>query len=119
MFAGEHCHSNFYSTVHGAYLSGKDAADCVANAAAAQLLHQPTNVPTSDGGVAAPRPSQDEAPDNVVPSGSSEESTTEVQAPARGEVATTEVQAPARGLLAFDSEGSPNLSSWLHGISLK
>lgn len=26
MFAGEHTHSNFYSTVHGAYLSGRTAA---------------------------------------------------------------------------------------------
>lgn len=26
MFAGEHTHANFYSTVHGAYLSGRTAA---------------------------------------------------------------------------------------------
>lgn len=26
VFAGEHTHSNFYSTVHGAYLSGRTAA---------------------------------------------------------------------------------------------
>lgn len=26
LFAGEHTHSNFYSTVHGAYLSGRTAA---------------------------------------------------------------------------------------------
>lgn len=26
LFAGEHTHSNFYSTVHGAYLSGRSAA---------------------------------------------------------------------------------------------
>ncbi|KAG7165112.1 peroxisomal N(1)-acetyl-spermine/spermidine oxidase-like [Homarus americanus] len=26
LFAGEHCHPSFYSTVHGAYLSGRDAA---------------------------------------------------------------------------------------------
>lgn len=26
MFAGEHTHSNFYSTVHGAYLTGRTAA---------------------------------------------------------------------------------------------
>lgn len=26
MFAGEHTHSSFYSTVHGAYLSGRTAA---------------------------------------------------------------------------------------------
>jgi len=27
LFAGEHTHSNFYSTVHGAYLSGRYAAE--------------------------------------------------------------------------------------------
>lgn len=26
LFAGEHTHSSFYSTVHGAYLSGQKAA---------------------------------------------------------------------------------------------
>lgn len=26
LFAGEHCHPSFYSTVHGAYLSGREAA---------------------------------------------------------------------------------------------
>lgn len=26
LFAGEHTHSNFYSTVHGAFLSGRTAA---------------------------------------------------------------------------------------------
>lgn len=26
LFAGEHTHSNFYSTVHGAYLTGRTAA---------------------------------------------------------------------------------------------
>lgn len=26
LFAGEHTHSNFYSTAHGAYLSGQSAA---------------------------------------------------------------------------------------------
>lgn len=26
LFAGEHTHSNFYSTVHGAYLTGRNAA---------------------------------------------------------------------------------------------
>ena len=25
-FAGEHCHPSFYSTAHGAYLSGRSAA---------------------------------------------------------------------------------------------
>lgn len=29
LFAGEHTHSNFYSTVHGAYLSGRTAAQLV------------------------------------------------------------------------------------------
>lgn len=28
-FAGEHTHSSFYSTVHGAYLSGRTAAQCL------------------------------------------------------------------------------------------
>lgn len=26
-FAGEHCHPSFYSTAHGAYLSGRSAAN--------------------------------------------------------------------------------------------
>lgn len=29
LFAGEHTHSNFYSTVHGAYLSGRTAAQVI------------------------------------------------------------------------------------------
>lgn len=29
LFAGEHTHSNFYSTVHGAYLSGRTAAQII------------------------------------------------------------------------------------------
>lgn len=29
LFAGEHTHSNFYSTVHGAYLSGRSAAQVI------------------------------------------------------------------------------------------
>ncbi|KAK9884537.1 hypothetical protein WA026_007378 [Henosepilachna vigintioctopunctata] len=29
LFAGEHTHSNFYSTVHGAYLSGRTAAQAI------------------------------------------------------------------------------------------
>ena len=33
-FAGEHCHPSFYSTVHGAYLSGRTAAQFMLNAAA-------------------------------------------------------------------------------------
>ena len=33
-FAGEHCHPSFYSTVHGAYLSGRSAAQFMLNAAA-------------------------------------------------------------------------------------
>ena len=33
-FAGEHCHPSFYSTVHGAYLSGKSAAQFFLNAEA-------------------------------------------------------------------------------------
>ncbi len=36
-FAGEHCHPSFYSTGHGAYLSGRSAAQyfmAVASAAA-------------------------------------------------------------------------------------
>lgn len=34
LFAGEHIHSNFYSTVHGAYLSGRDAAQTLLNPSA-------------------------------------------------------------------------------------
>ena len=33
-FAGEHCHPSFYSTGHGAYLSGRTAAQFFLNAAA-------------------------------------------------------------------------------------
>ena len=29
MFAGEHCHPSFYSTGHGAYLTGRSAAQMV------------------------------------------------------------------------------------------
>lgn len=29
MFAGEHCHPSFYSTGHGAYLSGRSAGQYV------------------------------------------------------------------------------------------
>lgn len=29
LFAGEHTHTNFYSTVHGAYLSGRTAAQII------------------------------------------------------------------------------------------
>ncbi|KAL7034696.1 hypothetical protein ACKWTF_008063 [Chironomus riparius] len=29
LFAGEHCHSNFYSTVHGAYLCGRNTAQII------------------------------------------------------------------------------------------
>ncbi|KAG5682385.1 hypothetical protein PVAND_011738 [Polypedilum vanderplanki] len=29
LFAGEHCHSNFYSTVHGAFLTGRNAAQII------------------------------------------------------------------------------------------
>jgi len=29
LFAGEHCHTNFYSTVHGAFLSGRSAAQII------------------------------------------------------------------------------------------
>lgn len=32
LFAGEHTHSNFYSTVHGAYLSGRTAAQLLLQA---------------------------------------------------------------------------------------
>jgi len=35
-FAGEHCHPSFYSTVHGAYLSGKSAAQFYLNVAATE-----------------------------------------------------------------------------------
>ncbi|CAG9773011.1 unnamed protein product [Ceutorhynchus assimilis] len=31
LFAGEHTHSNFYSTVHGAYLTGRTAAQIILN----------------------------------------------------------------------------------------
>ncbi|XP_063909408.1 peroxisomal N(1)-acetyl-spermine/spermidine oxidase isoform X2 [Zophobas morio] len=31
LFAGEHTHSNFYSTVHGAYLTGRTAAQTILN----------------------------------------------------------------------------------------
>ena len=31
-FAGEHCHPSFYSTGHGAYLSGRSAAQFFINA---------------------------------------------------------------------------------------
>ncbi|XP_074039194.1 spermine oxidase [Leptinotarsa decemlineata] len=34
LFAGEHTHSNFYSTVHGAYLTGRKAAQTVMSAEA-------------------------------------------------------------------------------------
>ncbi|KAG5895278.1 hypothetical protein JTB14_015144 [Gonioctena quinquepunctata] len=34
LFAGEHTHSNFYSTVHGAYLTGRKAAQIVMTAEA-------------------------------------------------------------------------------------
>lgn len=29
LFAGEHTHTNFYSTVHGAYLTGRTAAQTI------------------------------------------------------------------------------------------
>lgn len=32
-FAGEHCHPSFYSTGHGAYLTGRSAAQFFLNAA--------------------------------------------------------------------------------------
>lgn len=32
LFAGEHTHNNFYSTVHGAYLSGRMAAQQILEA---------------------------------------------------------------------------------------
>jgi len=35
-FAGEHCHPSFYSTVHGAHLSGKSAAQYFLNVAATE-----------------------------------------------------------------------------------
>jgi spermine oxidase len=38
MFAGEHTHSNFYSTVHGAYLTGRTAAQTLLNADAPQEM---------------------------------------------------------------------------------
>ncbi|CAL4112182.1 unnamed protein product, partial [Meganyctiphanes norvegica] len=40
VFGGEHCHPSFYSTVHGAYLSGRDAAAllCVPDTPPEQVL---------------------------------------------------------------------------------
>ena len=35
-FGGEHCHPSFYSTGHGAYLSGRSAAQVLLNAAQKQ-----------------------------------------------------------------------------------
>lgn len=38
LFAGEHTHSNFYSTVHGAYLSGRTAAQVILTPDTAQEI---------------------------------------------------------------------------------
>ncbi|CAG9818330.1 unnamed protein product [Phaedon cochleariae] len=38
LFAGEHTHSNFYSTAHGAYLSGRTAAQLVISSAAPEEI---------------------------------------------------------------------------------
>jgi len=44
-FAGEHCHPSFYSTVHGAYLSGKSAAQFYLNVAATEAAALGTRDP--------------------------------------------------------------------------
>lgn len=44
-FAGEHCHPSFYSTVHGAYLSGKSAAQFYLNVAATEAAALGTKDP--------------------------------------------------------------------------
>lgn len=43
-FAGEHCHPSFYSTVHGAYLSGRAAAQFFLSAEAAKALEEHEDV---------------------------------------------------------------------------
>jgi len=44
-FAGEHTHPNFYSTVHGAYLSGRAAAEMLI---ACKREDEPLNTTVTD-----------------------------------------------------------------------
>ena len=46
LFAGEHCHPSFYSTVHGAYLTGRSVVQQILSATA-------TSAPTDDSRRAA------------------------------------------------------------------
>ena len=39
-FAGEHCHPSFYSTAHGAYLSGRSSAQFYLHQAASRLAQE-------------------------------------------------------------------------------
>ena len=58
-FAGEHCHPSFYSTVHGAYLSGKSAAQFYLNVAATEAASLGTRDPGESEEVRYPFEPQD------------------------------------------------------------
>ena len=58
-FAGEHCHPSFYSTVHGAYLSGKSAAQFYLNVAATEAASLGTRDPGESEEVRYPFDPQD------------------------------------------------------------
>lgn len=99
VFAGEHCHNSFYSTVHGAYLSGRDAAHCIAEAI--------NSTPASAAASAA-------ATKVVAGSDTSEF----LSAGASGVKSPSSCGSQPEHDMTLVVEGTADLSSWLHGISL-
>uniref|UniRef100_A0A6A7GC95 Spermine oxidase-like n=1 Tax=Hirondellea gigas TaxID=1518452 RepID=A0A6A7GC95_9CRUS len=113
LFAGEHCHPSFYSTVHGAYLSGLDAAR--------YLCELPGIVNTQQDPVTAASDSSNSKQTRTQTSADAD-ADEEARAPqtssSRCENKNVSQKDASTSDLTLTVEGTADLSSWLHGISL-
>ncbi|KAF2349057.1 Amine oxidase [Trinorchestia longiramus] len=96
LLAGEHCHPSFYSTVHGAYLSGRDAAQFLCKHPAFRSLSQPSSC------VVTPSVETKQLHEGGASAAQEEEE---------------EHQAVDEDI-TLTVEGTADLSSWIQGISL-